>query len=289
MHKQTEFYSNMYRIRSFETKLLQLFSEGKLYGTTHTYIGQEANGVGVISQLNHDDFIVSNHRCHGHYLQFKKNPYALLREMMGKEDGVCAGRGGSQHLCDGTFFTNGVQGGIMPLALGLAFAQKQQKSTRITTVFIGDGTLGQGVVYETLNIAAKWQLPLLIVVENNRYAQSTAHHKTLAGTIADRFKAFDIPVWEDSSFNVTKIANQAEKMINNVRKKAQPQAMILNTYRFMPHSKSDDGRDPHEVNKWREKDCLNIFKVEHPEIDYSQLEAAVDDELNNIFEQALSN
>ena len=191
-----ELYKKMLMIRYFEQEVLKLFEQGQLFGTTHAYIGQEANAVGVITNLKKSDIVISNHRCHGHYITHKQNPYALLCEMMGKEDGLCAGRGGSQHICDDGFFSNGVQGGIMPLSAGLAYSEKFNKTGNIVVVFIGDGTLGEGVLYETLNIVSKWELPLLIVLENNRYAQSTKIEHALAGRISERFTAFDIETEE---------------------------------------------------------------------------------------------
>ena len=257
----------MLMIRYFEEGVLKLFEQGKLFGTTHAYIGQEANAVGVITNLRENDTVVSNHRCHGHYITHKKNPYLLLCEMMGKKDGLCAGRGGSQHICDEKFFSNGVQGGIMPLAAGLAFSEKFNKSNNIITVFIGDGTLGEGVLYETLNISSKWNLPILIIVENNRYAQSTKIELTLAGKIKDRFTAFDIDTQEIDTFDVIKICNVSIDLIKNVRKLKKPHCLIINTYRFASHSKSDDGRDQNEIEKWEANDPLKIAEKKlDPEI-----------------------
>lgn len=252
----------MLLIRYFEEGVLKLFEQGKLFGTTHAYIGQEANAVGVITNLRAKDTVVSNHRCHGHYVTHKQNAYALLCEMMGKNDGLCSGRGGSQHICDTNFFSNGVQGGIMPLAAGLAFSEKFNKTDNIIAVFIGDGTLGEGVLYETLNIVSKWELPLLIVVENNRYAQSTKIELTLAGKIKDRFTAFNIDTQELNTFNVSKIHQVSSDMINKIRKSNKPNCLILNTYRFASHSKSDDGRSQSEVEKWKQKDPLIIAEKE---------------------------
>ena len=252
----------MLLIRYFEEGVLKLFEQGKLFGTTHAYIGQEANAVGVITNLRAKDTVVSNHRCHGHYVTHKQNAYALLCEMMGKNDGLCSGRGGSQHICDTNFFSNGVQGGIMPLAAGLAFSEKFNKTDNIIAVFIGDGTLGEGVLYETLNIVSKWELPLLIVVENNRYAQSTKIELTLAGKIKDRFTAFNIDTQELDTFNVSKIHQVSSNMINKIRKSNKPNCLILNTYRFASHSKSDDGRSQSEVEKWKQKDPLIIAEKE---------------------------
>ena len=138
------------------------------------------------------DIVVSNHRCHGHYLAWTDDPDGLLAEVMGKATGVCGGLGGSQHLVRQGFFSNGIQGGIVPVAAGLAFAQKLAGDGGIVAVCIGDGTLGEGVVYETFNMAAKWRLPLLVVLENNLYAQSTSQSETLAGDICARAAAFGI-------------------------------------------------------------------------------------------------
>jgi 2-oxoisovalerate dehydrogenase E1 component len=181
-------------IREVEQRLLDLFAAGKLFGTVHTCIGQELTGIAIAQALQAGDIIFSNHRCHGHFLARTGNVDGLIAEIMGRQSGVCGGRGGSQHLCDveNGFFSNGVQGGIMPVAAGLAFSQQLRGQNKIGVVFIGDGTLGEGVVYETFNIAGKWALPLLIVLENNSYAQSTSQTQTLSGDILARAAAFGI-------------------------------------------------------------------------------------------------
>jgi len=283
----SKFYYEMLLIRTFEEEVLRLFSEGKLFGTTHGYIGQEANAVGIINNLNDDDIIVSNHRCHGHYLALKKNPYALLCELMGKEDSLCGGRGGSQHICDGNFLTNGVQGGIVPLAAGLAFAEKVKKSNKIVTVFIGDGTLGQGILYESLNITSKWRLPLLFVIENNRYAQSTKIENTLAGTISERFTAFGIHHIELSTFDVRDISLASKQLINKTRKNQTPHCLILNTYRFASHSKSDDGRDKKEVEQWIKNDPLTLIEKDIDPTDLKETKESVNKEIDRVVEKAL--
>ena len=196
----------MFFIRRFEETLLDLFSLGKLVGTTHTYIGQEANAVGVIDHLDPDvDTIFSNHRCHGHYLAFTDDAFGLLCEVMGKAPGVCGGKGGSQHLCKGNFYSNGVLGSIVPVATGIALAEKRKGTGAVSTVFLGDGTLGEGVTYESLNIASLWQLPVLFVVENNHYAQSTPVELELAGSIAARGAAFGVEVDELDTTDVEEI------------------------------------------------------------------------------------
>ncbi|RPI78097.1 MAG: thiamine pyrophosphate-dependent dehydrogenase E1 component subunit alpha, partial [Chloroflexi bacterium] len=166
-------FRHLYRIRRFEETVLENFPKGIFTGTTHTYLGQEANAAGVIPHLKEQDIIVSNHRCHGHFLARGGDPRQLFAELMGKATGVCGGRGGSQHLCWKNFYSNGVQGGILPFAAGMAFAEKVKKSGAVTAVFLGDGTFGEGVLYEALNMTALWHLPIIFVVENNQIAQTT--------------------------------------------------------------------------------------------------------------------
>jgi 2-oxoisovalerate dehydrogenase E1 component len=179
-------------IRLTEERLLELFREGRLFGTVHTCIGQEWGGIAVANALEPGDFILSNHRCHGHYLAWTDDVEGLIAEVMGKETGVCGGRGGSQHLCRDGFFSNGILAGTMAIAAGLALSRKLRGDGSMGAIFVGDGALGEGVFYEALNLIAKWQLPLLIVLENNLYAQSTPQSLTLAGNISARASAFGL-------------------------------------------------------------------------------------------------
>jgi acetoin:2,6-dichlorophenolindophenol oxidoreductase subunit alpha len=252
-------YQGMYLARRFEESLLDLFSAGKIDGTVHTYIGQEANAVGLVDHLERErDVIVSNHRCHGHYLAFTDDADGLLREVMGKQGGVCGGKGGSQHLCNGNFYSNGILGSTVPVATGMALAEKQRQTGAVTVAFLGDGTLGQGVVYESLNLASLWQLPILFVVENNFYAQSTPSSLTLAGSIVARGAAFGIETAELTTTDVTEIAPLAETVVAGIRTTRKPSFLVLNTYRFSPHSKGDDFRDPAEIEEARTRDPLTI-------------------------------
>src|SRR3989304_4350572 len=181
------FYERMYFIRRFEETLLELFGQGKLVGTTHTYIGQEADAVGGIAHLDPGrDVVFSTPRCHGHYLAFTEDALGLLCEVMGKAPGVCGGKGGSQHLCKGNFYSNGVLGSIVPVATGIALPEKGKGTGAVSTAFLGDGTLGEGGTYESLKLASVWKLPVLFVVENNHYAQSTPVELVLAGSITPR-------------------------------------------------------------------------------------------------------
>lgn len=255
-------YEQMVLIRRFEEKALELFSKGSLNGTTHTYIGQEADAVSVIDHLRKEDLIVTNHRCHGHYLARFDDPVGLLSEMMGRTGGVCGGRGGSQHLCRDGFFANGVQGGMMPVATGMALAEKRMGSGAIVVVFIGDGTLGEGTVYESLNMASLWQVPLLIVCENNRYAQTTPVAQNLAGSIVARAQAFGISAEEIESNDVAELYPRFAERVARVRTTGRPHMEVIHTYRRSPHSKGDDFRPAEEIAYWAERDPL-IYAARH--------------------------
>lgn len=267
-------YERMVFIRRFEETLLDLFSQGKLVGTTHTYIGQEANGVGVIDHLDPArDVVFSNHRCHGHYLAFTDDAFGLLSEVMGKATGTCGGKGGSQHLCRGNFYSNGVLGSIVPVATGIALAEKRKGTGAVSTVFLGDGTLGEGVTYESLNIASLWKLPVLFVVENNHYAQSTPVELELAGSIPARAQAFGIETDELDTTDVEEIHAAAGRALARIRKTGEPFFLVLHTYRFSPHSKGDDNRDPAEIEERRRRDPLLVAGARLAEAERESIEA----------------
>lgn len=282
-------YRALYRIRRFEETVLEKFPTGVFSGTTHTYLGQEANAVGVISCLQEGDIVFSNHRCHGHFLAYGGEPGALFAEMMGRVTGVCAGRGGSQHLQWRNFYSNGVQGGIAPVAAGMALAEKFKGSQAVTVVFLGDGTLGEGVLYETLNLASLWQAPLLFVLENNRIAQTTPLELALAGDIAARFRAFGISCAELDSSDVELIRAAAQEQVALARNGAAPQALLLHTQRFGPHSKGDDTRDPQLIEGLRrQRDPLLIQAARLATGYLAQTQAEIDAEIAAAFQQALA-
>lgn len=252
----TTLYAQALLIRRVEERLLSLFGEGKLFGTVHTCIGQEWTGVAVAAALREGDLLFSNHRGHGHYLAWTDDVEGLIAEIMGKQTGPCGGRGGSQHLCAQGFFSNGIQGGITPVAAGLALAQKLRGGPHLTVVFIGDGTLGEGVLYETLNLAAKWELPLLIVLENNLYAQSTHQSQTLAGDIEARAAAFGMTTVCGDTWSPEDLLLTAASCVEEVRCTGRPLFLRVDTYRLMAHSKGDDDRDREEVQRYQALDPL---------------------------------
>jgi TPP-dependent pyruvate/acetoin dehydrogenase alpha subunit len=281
-------YKNMLMIRRFEERLLKEFSSGKIVGTTHTYIGQEADAVGIFSCTDMDDIVFSNHRCHGHFLAYGGDPYKLAAEMMGRATGLVGGRGGSQHIQWRNFYSNGIQGGIVPVATGMALAEKILTTGKIVLIFLGDGTLGEGVLYESLNIAALWKLPILFVLENNRYAQTTPVDKGVAGSMTGRFKAFGIPVWERDSTDVLEIKSAAEEGVSTVRSGTGPVGLILHTYRFSAHSKGDDPRSNEELNAIHQYDPLKIHGKRLSTPDLEKAESEVFGIINDAFIRAES-
>ncbi|MCY4087315.1 MAG: thiamine pyrophosphate-dependent dehydrogenase E1 component subunit alpha [Actinomycetia bacterium] len=282
-------YGEMYLIRRFEETLLELFAQGRLVGTTHTCIGQEANAVGVVKALDPQrDIVFSSHRCHGHYLAFTDDVLGLLCEVMGKAPGVCGGKGGSQHLCHGNFYSNGVQGSIVPVGTGMALAERERGSGAVTTVFLGDGTLGQGAVYESLNMASLWSLPVLYTLEDNGYAQSTPSSLALAGSIPDRARSFGIETVELDTSDVREVHEQALAAVRRVREGRGPVFLLLRTYRFSPHSKGDDTRDVAEIEAHRPGDPLRVAAPDLDESERQRIEEACELRLAAALEQAMS-
>lgn len=257
---RTALFAGLLRIRYLEESLLDLFSKGSLFGTTHTSIGQEAVAVSVLEAMDlRRDIIFSSHRCHGHFLAYGGDLTALLAEIMGRASGVCGGMGGSQHLYFRNFYSNGVQGGIVPLAVGAALAERYKGAGAIATVFLGDGTLGEGVVYEALNMASLWSVPTLFVLEDNCYAQSTPRELGVAGSISARAAAFGIETDEVKTNDVEELLPLMRRRVKSVREYGRPYFQVVHTYRLSPHSKGDDFRDEKEIAPWRDQDPIRVL------------------------------
>ena len=281
-------YRRMRFIRRFEESLLELFERGLLNGTTHACIGQEADAVAIMEHLGDDDHVFSNHRCHGHFLARTGDALGLMAEIMGKPEGVCGGIGGSQHLCAPGFMSNGVQGGIVPNAAGIALAKQLDGSAGLSVVFIGDGTLGEGATYETLNLASLWRLPLVVVLEDNEWAQSTPSSANLAGSIRDRFTAFGLPVFEIDSTDVEEIDAVAERALAQARTHEGPVAIVIHTYRLCHHSKNDDNRPADEVAARWELDPIEIHGRRLDLSARAAIDAEVESALQDVIDRALS-
>jgi TPP-dependent pyruvate/acetoin dehydrogenase alpha subunit len=263
MHHQ-DLFEQMALIRCFEENVLKLFSQGRIYGTTHTCIGQEAIAVALGANLTDEDYLFCPHRCHGHFIAYGGEPEALIAEMMGRTTGVCAGRGGSQHLHYKHFFSNGVQGGIVGNAVGAALALKMKSGNGIAVAVLGDGTLGEGLVYESLNFAALKKLPILFLLENNKYAQTTPAHIAVSGSMTARARAFGMAADETDSSDVTYLRSLLAERITAIRTDQSPFFQVINTYRLAAHSKGDDIRSQEEVAQQWKKDplLLNFEKLD---------------------------
>jgi len=273
-------------IRAVEEKLIDLFSKGQLTGTVHTSIGQEFSATAFcFKRLQAGDKVFSNHRCHGHFLALTDDVDGFLLEMMGKEGGVCGGIGSSQHLYSSSFMSNGTQGNLAPVALGSALSFNLFNSNNIAILFIGDGTMGEGVVYETMNIASLWSIPLLIVCENNGYAQSTPVEANLAGSIKKRVEAFDIQYYTEETKNVEELSILAQKSIDYVRKERKPAFFEVITYRLAAHSKGDDDRPLEEVSYHKKIDPINNYKKKN-QVGYNEIRNKIDKKINEVVSYA---
>jgi len=251
-------YQKAYQINRVETALLELFVKGELRGTVHTCLGQELISA-VFSQLvGANDVVFSNHRCHGHFLATHDRPYQLIAEVMGKSTGVVQGLGGSQHLITKNFYANGILGGATALACGRAFALKRRKENGIAVCFIGDGALHEGIVYEAMNLAVKWKLPMLFVLENNGIAQSTLQSETLAGSIQGRAEAFGLEYLKADIWNPEALFDQMQRGISQAQN-FQASFLEVGCYRLAPHSKGDDQRPASERAHYLSIDPLQSY------------------------------
>ncbi|MFO7936210.1 MAG: thiamine pyrophosphate-dependent dehydrogenase E1 component subunit alpha [Kiritimatiellia bacterium] len=264
-------YKTMLLIRCFETKINSLFSKGLVYGTTHLCIGQEASAAATGLALRKGDYVVGNHRSHGHALAKGLEPQGLMSEMLGRVSGYCRGLGGSQHVASSEhrlLGTNGITCGGMPTALGAAFAQKFKGSDDICAVYIGDGATNQGVFHETMNMAALWSVPLLVVCENNLYAMSTplsSHAATGSDGLRKRGEAYGIKtVVVEDGLDAGAVYEAAVEAVDYTRSRCRPHFLIINTYRTFGHSKSDARvyRTREEEAAFKKKDSLKSLAEE---------------------------
>jgi acetoin:2,6-dichlorophenolindophenol oxidoreductase subunit alpha len=264
--KMLDMYLKMAQTRAFEDTAARLFLEGKVHGTAHFCTGEEATGVGVTAALENDDYILQTHRGHGQGIGKNMDINKMMAEFLGKEAGYCKGKGGCMHIADfsrGSLGANGIVGGGIPLATGAALSQKYQKSKNITVGFFGDGATNNGVFHEALNLASVWDLPVLYVCTNNLYGMST-HVKNSMNVedIAIRAKSYGIKGISLDGNDILKIYDETVKAKKYVKKNG-PMLMVLNTYRWMGHSKSDAQiyRTKEEVKEWKEKCPIRRFKA----------------------------
>src|SRR5438067_6476672 len=240
-----EMYRRMALIRLFEEHANELYRSAKMPGLTHLYIGEEAIAVGVCTALRREDWITSTHRGHGHCLAKGAEVGRMFAELLGKESGYCRGKGGSMHIADhenGNLGANAIVGGSAGIATGAAFSAKQRGTDQVCVCFFGDGALGQGLVYEVMNMAALWKLPVVYLCENNLYTEYTHYTETTAGEIVARAAAFGMPAEEVDGQDVLAVHGATQRAVERARAGEGPSFLCANTYRFHGHHVGDVDR-----------------------------------------------
>jgi acetoin:2,6-dichlorophenolindophenol oxidoreductase subunit alpha len=240
-----ELAEQMLRIRAFEQQANQLYLSAKMPGLTHLYIGEEAVAVGVCTALRRDDTITSTHRGHGHCIAKGANTRLMFCELLGREEGYCRGKGGSMHIADhsnGNLGANAIVGGSAGIATGSGFAAKALGTDRVSVCFFGEGALGQGLLYEEMNMASLWKLPVIYVCENNLYNEYTNYSEVTAGSIPGRAEAFGIPVEEVDGQDVVAVLDAATRAVDRARAGEGPTFLLAATYRYHGHHVGDIDR-----------------------------------------------
>jgi pyruvate dehydrogenase E1 component alpha subunit len=255
----------MIRLRRLEEKAAELYSAGKIRGFLHLYIGEEAVAVGICEHLASDDAVVSTYREHGHALMRGISAGAIMAEMYGKQEGCSRGRGGSMHLFSAAerfYGGNAIVAGGIPLAIGLALADRMQGRARVTACFFGDGAVAEGEFHESLNLAALWRLPVLFVCENNLYAMGTALPLTHSETeLSRKAAAYRVPSVSVDGMDVLAVETAAAEGIAHVRAGEGPFFLEARTYRFRGHSMFDAQlyREKAEIERWLKRDPIELL------------------------------
>ena len=255
----------MLRIRRFEERCAEIYTEEKIRGFLHLYIGEEAIAVGVMQCLTPEDAVVTTYREHGHALARGLPMTTMMAEMYGKQEGCSRGRGGSMHLFDaaGRFYGgSAIVAGLLPLAVGLALADKLQRRNRVTACFFGEGAAAEGEFHESLNLAALWRLPVLFICENNLYAMGTALERSESEThIYRKAQSYQIAAETLDGMDVLAVEVAARRAVAAIRAGAGPRFLECQTYRFRAHSMFDAQlyRDKAEVEAWKKKGPLLRF------------------------------
>jgi pyruvate dehydrogenase E1 component alpha subunit len=284
--QRVELLRQMLRIRRFEEKCVELYSATKIRGFLHLCIGEEAVAVGVMQALAADDAVVATYREHGHALARGMSMTSVLAEMFGKQTGCSRGRGGSMHLFDSAlhfYGGNAIVGGGLPLAVGLALAEKMQGTKRITACLFGDGAVAEGEFHESANLAALWKLPVAFFCENNLYAMGTALSREHAQTdLALRAASYGMVSWSVDGMDAVAVHDAARHAVELVRDSGEPCFVELRTYRFRAHSMYDPDRyrDKAEIEAWRERDPIpaltEVLKIAPSVLDGIEAEIAAE-------------
>jgi TPP-dependent pyruvate/acetoin dehydrogenase alpha subunit len=265
--KLMEMYRRMMSIRLFEEQVNELYTRALMPGLAHLYIGEEAVAVGVCEALQKDDYITSTHRGHGHCLAKGASPDRMFAELLGKRAGYCKGKGGSMHIADpatGNLGANAIVAGSVGIATGAAFSSKYLKNGRVAACFFGEGALGQGVLYEEMNLAQLWKLPVIYVCENNLYTEYTHFSETTAGDILERATAFGLTAQRADGQDVRAVYASANHLVERARKGEGPGFLLCDTYRYHGHHVGDINREyyraKNEEQHWKtNRDPLKVL------------------------------
>ena len=260
-------YQQMCKIRAFEESANDLYTSAKMPGLTHLYIGEEAIAVGVCEALRQDDYITSTHRGHGHCLAKGASVDRMFAELLGKEAGYCRGKGGSMHIADqerGNLGANAIVGGSAGIATGAAMSIKMRGTDQVAVCFFGEGALGQGLLYEVMNMAQLWKYPVIYVCENNLYNEYTHHSETTAGSMTARAGAFGLHTVEVDGQDIREVYATIQTLVDRARTTKEPAFMLCHTYRYKGHHVGDVNRayyrSKEEEQHWvTNKDPLKIL------------------------------
>lgn len=291
-----KFYSQMLLIRRFEEKCIELYSSEKIRGFLHVYIGEEAIAVGVMHALSADDAVIATYREHGHALARGISAKSIMAEMYGKVEGCARGRGGSMHIFDAKsrfYGGNAIVGGGLPIAVGMALADKMMKRDRVTVCFFGDGAVAEGEFHESLNLASLWQLPVLFICENNYYAMGTAlEFSESEVNLSKKAASYRINSFQVDGMDVTQVAESAKNAVEDIKSGKGPVFLECLTYRFRAHSMFDAElyRKKTEVNEWKDKGPLVTFKKNLEERGlWSKIKAQeIEDEITKTIDDAVT-
>jgi pyruvate dehydrogenase E1 component alpha subunit len=255
----------MILIRRFEEKSAESYSLGKIGGFCHLYIGQEAVGVGAISAVRRDDYVITSYREHGQALAKGITPGAVMAELFGKSGGCSRGKGGSMHLFDksvGFLGGHAIVGGQIPLATGIAFASKYKGTDQVTLCFFGEAAVNQGAFHESLNLAQLWKLPCIYICENNKYGMGTSLERAMSShNVAEKACAYEMASEFVDGMDVIAMRRATQRAVERARKESLPTLIEARTYRYMGHSMSDPGnyRTRAEIEKYQERDPIKLF------------------------------
>ena len=288
-------YRSMLLIRRFEERCAQLYSEGKIGGFLHLYIGQEAVGVGAMSLLRPDDYFVTSYRDHGLALARGTDPRPLMAELCGRITGISRGKGGSMHFYDvpkGNFGGDGIVGGHIPIAAGMGYGIRLRGTDQVALCFFGDGAVNEGAFHEALNVSALWDLPVVFIIENNRYGMGTPLDR--ASSVKDLYQrgsAYGIPRREVNGMDLVAVRSALGEAIDRARKEKRPTLLEAETYRYRGHSMSDPGkyRTKEEVEQMMQFDPIHVFArrlTEQERVAESELEAMDKDVLAQVEDAA---